>query len=79
MREVSDRLLATLLAKRLQRVGVFQMFIKKLGPSDVTYVSAFALAPDDNVVEGKASAMDLEDALVQLFANLDLATQPEDP
>jgi hypothetical protein len=43
----------------------------------VTYVSALALDPRDRVVEVKATAMELVDALLQLFANLDQATTPD--
>ncbi len=56
---------------------VFQLFARKLGPNDVTYVSALAMDPRDRVVEAKATAMELGDALVQLFANLDQATTPD--
>jgi len=74
--------LAAELQAELEGTRVFQLFARKLGPNDVTYVSAMALDPRDCVVEVKATAMELGDALVQLFANLDQATtsytDPED-
>lgn len=76
---VSDQTLAQLLKRRLRGSRAFQIFARRLGPHDVVYVSALAWGPDDNIVEVKASAMELEDALLQLFQNLDLATQPEEP
>ena len=69
--------LAAELQAELEGARVFQLFARKLGPNDVTYVSAMALDPRDRVVEVKASAMELGDALVQLFANLDQATTPD--
>lgn len=74
---MSDRTLARLLARRLRNARVFQLFARKLGPGDVTYVAAQAWGADDNHVECRASAMLLEDALLQLFLNLDLATSRE--
>ncbi len=69
--------LAAELQVELESVRVFQLFARKLGPNDVTYVSALAMDPRDRVVEAKATAMELGDALVQLFANLDQATTPD--
>jgi len=69
--------LAAELQAELEGARVFQLFARKLGPQDVTYVSAMALDPRDRVVEVKASAMELGDALIQLFANLDQATTPD--
>jgi len=65
------------LQAELDGARVFQLFARKLGPSDVTYVSAMALDPRDRVVEVKATAMELGAALLQLFANLDRATTPD--
>ena len=69
--------IAAELQAELEGARVFQLFCRQLGPHDVTYVSALALDPRDRVVEVKASAMELGDALVQLFANLDQATTPD--
>jgi hypothetical protein len=69
--------IAAELQAELEGARVFQLFARKLGPSDVTYVSALALDPRDRVVEVKATAMELGDALIQLFANLDQATTPD--
>lgn len=69
--------IAAELQAELDGARVFQLFARNLGPNDVTYVSALALDPCDRVVEVKASAMELGDALVQLFANLDQATTPD--
>jgi hypothetical protein len=70
------------LEAELDGARVFQLFARKLGPHDVTYVSAMTMDRRDRVVEVKATAMELGDALVQLFANLDQATtsdtDPED-
>lgn len=77
MKHISDQTLAELLERRLQGVRAIQLFCRQLGPHDVTYVSAMALDPRDRVVEVKATAMELGDALVQLFANLDQATTPD--
>ena len=68
--------LAEELQAELDGARVFQLFARRLGPSDVTYVSAMALDSRDRVVEVKATAMELGDALIQLFANLDQATTP---
>lgn len=76
MREISDRTLAQLLQRRLRGARCFQVFLRRLGPHDVVYASALAWGPDDNIVEVKASALELEDVLVQLLANLDIATAP---
>jgi len=76
---LSDRTLAELLAKRLRAVRCFQLFARRLGPNDVVYVSALAFGADDKVVEAKASAMTLDEALVNLLLNLDQATAPEEP
>jgi hypothetical protein len=69
--------LAAELQAELEGARVFQLFARKFGPHDVTYVSALALDPRDRVVEAKATAMELGDALLQLFANLDQATTPD--
>jgi hypothetical protein len=69
--------IAAELQAELDGARVFQVFARKLGPNDVTYVSAMALDTRDRVVEVKATAMELNDALVQLFANLDQATTPD--
>ncbi len=69
--------IAAELQSELDGTRVFQLFARKLGPHDVTYVSALALDPRDRVVEVKATAMELGDALIQLFANLDQATTPD--
>jgi len=69
--------IAAELQAELDGARVFQLFARRLGPNDVTYVSAMALDPRDRVVEVKASAMELGDALIQLFANLDQATTPD--
>jgi hypothetical protein len=69
--------IAAELQAELEGARVFQLFARKLGPHDVTYVSALALDPRDRVVEVKATAMKLGDALIQLFANLDQATTPD--
>lgn len=76
--QLSDRSLAEQLARRLRGARAFQLFLRKLGPNDVVYVSALGYGHDDNIVEAKASALTLEQALVQLLANLDQATAPED-
>jgi hypothetical protein len=47
---------------------VFQLFARKLDPNDVTYVSALALDPRNRVVEVKATALELGDALVRRVA-----------
>jgi hypothetical protein len=78
MKPISDRTLAELLFKRLRGARAFQLFARKLGPSDVVYISALAWGSDDNIVEAKASADDPASALVQLLLNLDTATAPED-
>lgn len=78
MKQLSDRTLAEQLARRLRAVGAYQLFLRKLGPGDVVYVSAQAFDAAGDVVEGRATAIELEDALVQLLANLDQATAPED-
>ena len=67
------------LEAELAGARVFQLFARRLGPGDVMYVSALAYDERENVVEARATAMTLADALMQLFANLDQATQPEDP
>lgn len=69
--------IATELQAELEGARVLQLFARKLGPNDVTYVSALVLDPRDRVVEVKATAMELGDALIQLFANLDQATTPD--
>lgn len=76
---LSRRTLAENLELELQGGRAFQLFARRLGPADVVYVSALAWGPDDNVVEVKASAMTLREALVQLLSNLDQATAPEEP
>jgi hypothetical protein len=76
--QLSDRTLAEQLARRLRGARVFQLFARRLGPGDVVYVSALAWDADENIVEAKASAMELEQALLQLLSNLDTATAPED-
>lgn len=76
---ISDRTLAELIAKRLRGARAFQLFARKLGPNDVVFTSAMAFGADDNIVRATATAEDLEDALVQLFSNLDQATAPEEP
>lgn len=75
---ISDRSLAEQLARRLRSVGAFQIFLRKLGPNDVVYASSLAFDAAGDVIEARASAIDLEDALVALLANLDQATAPED-
>lgn len=75
---VSDRTLAEQLKRRLRGARAFQLFVRKLGPGDVVYVSALAWGADGNIVEVKASADELDAALLQLFLNLDQATAPED-
>jgi len=79
MIDVSDRTLAQLLARRLRSARAFQLFARRLGPNDVVYVSALAFGADDKVVEAKASAMTLDEAIVNLLNNLDQATAPEEP
>ena len=69
--------IATELQAELDGARVFQLYARRLGPGDVTYVSAMALDPRDRVVEVKATAMELGAALLQLFANLDRATTPD--
>jgi hypothetical protein len=69
--------IAAELQAELESARVFQLFARKLGPNDVTYVSALALDPRDRVVEVKATAMEFGDTLLQLFANLDQATTPD--
>lgn len=69
--------IAAELQAELEGARVFQLFARKFGANDVTYVSAMALDPRDRVVEVKATAMELGDALIQLFANLDQATTPD--
>lgn len=76
---LSDRTLAEGLARRLRGARVFQIFCRRLGPNDVVYTSALAFGADDKVVEAKASAMTLDEALVNLLLNLDQATAPEEP
>lgn len=71
---VSDETLAALFAERLRGGRAFQFFARRLGPNDVIYVSAQAWGRDNNHVEARASAMRFEDALVELFLNLDHAT-----
>jgi hypothetical protein len=77
MRPISDRTLAELLARRLRSVGAFQLFLRKLGAKDVVYLSAQAFRSDGVLVEARATAMELPDALVALLANLDEATAAE--
>lgn len=79
MSTISDRTLAEHLTKRLRGVRAFQVFLRRLGPGDVVYASAWAWSPDGKVVEVKASAIDAEEAVIQLFRNLDQATAPEEP
>src|SRR5262249_16639880 len=55
--------IAAELQAELDGARVFQLFARKLGPNDVTYVSAMALDPRHRVVEVKATAMELGDAL----------------
>ena len=69
--------IAAELQAELDGARVFQLFVRQLGPSDVTYLSALALDPRNRVVEVKATAMELGDALIQLLANLDQATTPD--
>lgn len=69
--------IAAELQAELEGARVFQLFARRLGPNDVMYLSALALDPRDRVVEAKATAMELRDALIQLFANLDQATTPD--
>lgn len=75
---MSTRLSRATIAQELEvelaGVRVFQLFVRQLGPNDVVYMSAFALDANDKVVEAKASAMALGDALSQLLSNLDQAT-----
>lgn len=71
---VSDRTLAELIAERLRSRRAFRLFAMRLGGSDVVYTSALAWSEDGRVLEVRASAEQFEDALVQLLANLDLAT-----
>jgi hypothetical protein len=78
MKPISDRTLAELLFQRLRGQRAFQVFIRKLGPHDVVYISALAWDRDENIVEVKASADNPASALEQLFRNLDTATAPED-
>jgi hypothetical protein len=66
------------LALELGELRVFQLFARKLGPDDVVYASAQAFDSNDHIVEAKASALTLPDALEQLLSNLDQATAPED-
>ena len=70
--------IAAELEAELAGTRVFQLFVRHLGPDDVFYASAFALDANENVVEAKASAMELRDALTLLLTNLDQATAPED-
>jgi hypothetical protein len=76
---LSRATLAMTLELELRGLRVFQVFMRRLGPADVVYVSALAWGADDNIVECKASAMSLSAALEQLLSNLDQATAPEDP
>jgi hypothetical protein len=76
--ELSDETLAVLLAKRLRSAKAFQLFVRKLGPNDVIYMSALAWGDGENVVEAKATAPEFEQAFKQLFLNLDQATAPEE-
>lgn len=76
--QLSDRTIAEQLARRLRGGRAFQVFMRRLGPGDVVYVSALAWDADENIVEIKASADELETALVQLFRNIDQATAPEE-
>jgi len=69
--------IAAELAAELESLRVIQLFARRLGPSDVMYLSAFALNARNKVVEAKASAMEFADALAQLLANLDQATAPD--
>lgn len=76
--KLSDATLCAELALRLRGARVFQLFARKLGPRDVTYVSALAFGPGGNVIEAKASSMELSRALVLLLSNLDQATDMHD-
>lgn len=76
--QLSDKTLAEQLARRLRGGRAFQVFLRRLGPGDVVYVSALAWGADGNIVEIKASADELDTALVQLFRNIDQATAPEE-
>lgn len=76
--ENNRRTIAAELEAELAGTRVFQLFVRHLGPDDVFYASAFALDANGNVVEAKASAMELRDALTLLLTNLDQATAPED-
>lgn len=76
--KLSRRTIATELKRELVGGRAFQLFMRRLGPNDVVYVSALAWSADGKVVEVKASAEDLVDAFEQLFLNLDQATAPEE-
>lgn len=75
---MTDRELAQLVTRRLRGARAFQLFLRKLGPRDSVYGSALAWDQHSNVVEARASAEGLEETLVQLFANLDAAADPEE-
>lgn len=74
---ISRRTLAAELRRELAGARAFQVFLRRLGPNDVVYASALAFDQNGNVVEVKASADALDDALLQLLSNLDIATAPE--
>jgi hypothetical protein len=73
----TDRELAEALMRRLRGVRCFQLFLRKLGPEDSIYASALACDADGYTVEAKASAEELDVALVMLLANLDQAVDPD--
>lgn len=75
MLPISDRTLAELLVDRLRERRAFQLFVRRLGPNDVVYASAWAFGRDGNHLECRASAMDPVEAILQLLQNLDQATQ----
>lgn len=78
MREISDALLAKLLARRLRRAGVAQLFYRHFGNArhfDTVLVSALVTLPSGEVVKVIASSSDdVGGAFAAFFRNLDMAT-----
>lgn len=77
MRQISDTTLDAQLDQRMRRVRLHQLFMRKLGPNDVVYLSAFATNAKGKVIEVKATALTFGEAFDQLWRNLDAVTLPE--
>jgi hypothetical protein len=80
MRDISDRTLAKLLARRLQRAGCIQIFFRDFGKArggvDTVIVNALVQVGAEIRQVKAASVDDAERAFAAFFRNLDLATAP---